>query len=402
MRWLLILNLFFLVSCGNVTESGSADINKNNTQQDTLKRINEKSKPRIYGRNWTLDDFYANDIRLNKFVDSVYDSMLPAEQAAQMIMVATSEYKGIGLTFPAVLDLYKKKIAGAVLFLKGRKSSFAREIAVLNSASARGSIFPAIFACDCEPSLYHRKFTDADSLPPASELKTIEDVQRVAKQISFEMKQLGLHWNLAPVADINSNKEIIDSRSFGENSKEIINKSIAFIHTSAENNIATALKHFPGHGAVKGDSHKSIVYIDSVFTELENFAAIIRQENPVSIMIGHIAVRNIPGFTSSDIPATLSTQITDRLLKDSLGYKGIVITDAMNMGAVKNIEDAEFKAVLAGNDLILIPEDARALHKRLLKLLSGDNKTRTRIAISVKKMIRLKTCLGILKTTNKE
>ncbi|MBK8300436.1 MAG: hypothetical protein IPK90_08300 [Chitinophagaceae bacterium] len=101
------------------------------------------------------------------------------------------------------------------------------------------------------------------------------------------------------------------------------------------------------------------------------------------------------------MPATLSKQIVTRLLKDSLGFSGIVVTDAMNMGAVKSIKDADIKAVLAGNDLILIPEQIQSLHKRIIVMLNGDDKTRKRISSSIKKIIRLKICLGLLNKYSK-
>lgn len=344
---------------------------------------------------WNIKDFYALNTELDNHVDSIYHSFSNAEKAAQMIMVATSEYKGIGLPFKDVKELYRNHIAGSVLFLKGRRPVFTREISELNKVSRTNDIAPALFACDCEPSLFHKKFTDADSVTPASQLKTINDVKESARFISTEMKKMGIHWNLAPVVDVNSNKEIIDSRSFGDNNSDIIEKSAAFIQASAEYNIAATLKHFPGHGAVKGDSHKKMVYIDSAFTELDNFYTIIRLANPVSVMVGHIAVNNNTPFGTSWKPATLSQKIVTGLLKDSAGFRGIAITDAMNMAAVKNFEDAGFRAVQAGNDIILIPENARLLHARIVALLKGKGEMSDRVTASVKRIIRLKICMGL-------
>jgi beta-N-acetylhexosaminidase len=266
----------------------------------------------------------------------------------------------------------------------------------LNKAVEDNKIFPAVFACDCEPSLFHKKFTDADSLTPASMLRSVSEVRQMALVISEEMKKMGIQWNFAPVADISDNQEIINDRSFGNDDSEVIEKSVAFIQTSESNNIATSVKHFPGHGAVKGDSHKNLVYIDSVFKELNNFSAIFKQANPVSVMAGHIAVRNIPGLNTSGKPATLSEKIIKRLLKDSLNFKGIVVTDAMNMGAVKNIKNADFMAVQAGNDLVLIPNNPRDLHRRIVQLIKEKSKSSEKVIASIKKIIRLKICLGLL------
>ncbi|MBK8300435.1 MAG: glycoside hydrolase family 3 protein [Chitinophagaceae bacterium] len=291
MRYFLISFLFFAGGCDNKNGNTGPQPIEISKAPVSPKKENSKNKPPVTSVQWDLKYFYSTDKILARLVDSIYNSFSPSEKAAQMIMVATSEYKGIGLPFPAVLKLYNSRITGSILFLKGKKATFEREISTLNKASADNKIFPAVFACDCEPSLYHKKFTDADSVLPASELKEVADVQKVAAVISIEMKKMGIHWNFAPVADINSNKEIIDTRSFGDNNTEVIEKSTAFIRTSTESNIVTSVKHFPGHGAVKGDSHKNLVYIDSSFKEVQNFASIIQLGNPISVMVGHIAVK---------------------------------------------------------------------------------------------------------------
>lgn len=394
MRNSFVLLIVLLSGCNNQQQDSGRKGPESKISAVPDIRPETKKQTSITGK-WGIKDYYSVDKLLNYMVDSIYRSLSNSEKSAQMIMAATSEYDGIGLPFKTVLALYKNRIIGSVLFLKGKRSVFSKEINLLNTTSHSSKIFPAVFACDCEPSLFHKKFTDADSLTPASLLHNIDEVKQVATLISTEMKKMGLHWNFAPVADINENKEIINDRSFGHDNSEVIEKSVAFIQASTNNNIATSIKHFPGHGAVKGDSHKNLVYIDSSFKELDNFTSIIRQANPVSVMVGHIAVKNNSGFNTSGMPATLSKKIVTDLLKDSLGFKGIVITDAMNMGAVKNIEDADFRTVLAGNDLILIPEHIQSLHKRIMTQLNGSPETRKRISGSIKKMIRLKICLGL-------
>lgn len=394
--WYLAPFLILLSCCNNHEQSQtdkSSEKKSGSVEQLGIQPIKNQS---FSDRKWVLTDFYADKRELKELVDSIFQSLSDAEKAAQMIMAATSEYEGIGLPFKAVLGLYRNRIIGSVLFLKGRRTEFTDQINILNKISQANNILPAVFACDCEPSLFHKKFTDAAPLTPASELNNITEVQKVAATISLEMKRMGLHWNFAPVVDINTNQEIINNRSFGNNFKDVVEKSSAFIQTSTEHNVTTTLKHFPGHGSVTGDSHSNLVFIDSQLVELNNFTSIMRNANPVSIMVGHIAIKNNPGFNTSGMPATISKRIVSDLLKDSLGFRGIVVTDAMNMGAVKNIEDADFKAVLAGNDIVLIPEQVQSLHKRIIALLKSNDKTRKRVSASVKRIIRLKICLGLL------
>jgi beta-N-acetylhexosaminidase len=387
--------LILLYCCNNQQQEKNLEKSATKFQHYPVEKPETKI-PAYKNRQWNIGNYYDRDKLLQKKVDSIYQKLSNSEKAAQMIMAATSEDKGFGLPFSDVLKLYKSHVIGSVLFLKGKRSTFTNEIFTLNKISADKKILPAVFACDCEPSLFHIKFTDADSLTATSQLKNTDDVQKVVTLISKEMKEMGIHWNFAPVADINTNKEIIKNRSFGADNAEVINKSIAFIKTSTDNNIATSIKHFPGHGAVKGDSHKNLVFIDSTLTELDNFDSIIRQTNPVSVMIGHIAIKNHTELSTSGKPATLSKNIVTGLLKKSLGFEGIVITDAMNMGAVRNIEDADFQAVKAGNDLILIPQNIPLLHKKLMKLLETESESKKSISASIKKIIRLKICLGIL------
>lgn len=157
MRYLLISFLFFASGCNNTngeTDPQPIEISK---APVSPKKENSKNKPPVNSVQWDLKYFYSTDKILARLVDSIYNSFSLSEKAAQMIMVATSEYKGIGLPFPAVLKLYNSRITGSILFLKGKKATFEREISTLNKASADNKIFPAVFACDCEPSLYHKK-----------------------------------------------------------------------------------------------------------------------------------------------------------------------------------------------------------------------------------------------------
>lgn len=349
------------------------------------------------GNNWSLRDFYRSDPGLENYTDSIYENMNDGTKAAQMIMSATSEYPKIGVKFSEIMTLYNQGIIGGVVFLKGREEQFSKEMVSLNENGKIKKMAPLIFSCDCEPTLFHKKFTDQDSLLPANLILSDNQSDSIAKIISKNMLQHGFQWNFAPVADVSENKEIIDKRSFGSNPREVISKSVAFVIASRNESIATTLKHFPGHGAVKGDSHHELVFIDSSLTELNNFKEIIDKSSPIGIMVGHIAIKNNPILSTDGFPSTLSKKIITGLLKDSLGFKGIVITDAMNMGAVKNIPNADYLAVLAGNDIILFPKNPKLLHKQIMNQLHSQGKLKNDLKISIKKIIRLKVCLNIIK-----
>jgi beta-N-acetylhexosaminidase len=347
-------------------------------------------------KHWTLHDFYKNDSVLSKEVDHIFDSMGISERAAQLIMPATGISKKYGLPFSKILQLYKEKKIGGVLLLKGSSKLFTSYTKSLNSLAQKDTIIPLVYSCDCEPTLFHRKITDADSMTVASSLLTNEQVRESATVISREMKKMGIHWNFAPVADIKVNKAIINKRSFSNNPAEVIEKSLNFIKAAADENIATTIKHFPGHGAITGDSHQNLVYIDSILTEVNNFQSIINQAHPPAVMMGHIAVKNNRLYNTQNQPASLSSKITTGLLQKNLGFSGIVITDAMNMGAVSKIAGADYLAILAGNDVVLMPQNVRELHKKISVLLQGNTERKKQIEKSVKKIIKLKICLGII------
>src|SRR5690606_8892381 len=128
----------------------------------------------------------------------------------------------------------------------------------------------------------------------------------------------------APVVDNATNQSVISTRSFGNNPASITSLSRVFVTASQSDGVGATLKHFPGHGAVKGDSHKQSVYIDGDLTELPTFKNIIQSsEPPVAVMVGHIVVRNNDKYDTGGLPATLSPVIVTKLLREELGFNGI-------------------------------------------------------------------------------
>ena len=345
---------------------------------------------------WTIHSFYSSDTLLDRLTDSIYSSLSDKEKVAQLIMPGTSLKKNIGLPFSEIMQLYKNHQIGGVVFLKGTKTEFTSQISRLNKTSISNKALPLIFSCDCEPALFHKKFMDADSLTTTSSLKTSEQVRKVVDNIASQIKSMGIHWNLAPVVDLSINKEIIDNRSFGSDNKQVVSQSIIFIRQSSQKNIATSVKHFPGHGTVKGDSHRKLVYADSALSELRNFKEVIRHAYPASVMVGHIAIPDNSRYGTKGLPASISKEIVTGLLREELDFNGIIFTDAMNMAAVKSFRDADFRAIKAGNDMVLMPLDAASLHARLLAEMKRSSPIKEQLTASIKKVIRLKICVGAI------
>ena len=205
------------------------------------------------------------------------------------------------------------------------------------------------------------------------------------------MEKAGVQLNFAPVVDIAANKSVINKRSFGSDPTVIATLSKQFVATSQNAGIGATLKHFPGHGAVKGDSHKQSVFIDGPLTELSTFKEIIQgQMPPVSVMVGHIVVKNNAEYNTQGLPATLSPTIITKLLRNELGFKGIITTDALNMEAAAKIPDADWKCVVAGVDLVLMPKDAQTLNDKIIKALQEKSELSHQLQASIKRIIRYK------------
>jgi len=193
--------------------------------------------------------------------------------------------------------------------------------------------------------------------------------------------------NFAPVVDSNTNQDIISERSFGGTAEHIKEMAQAFNAASIAHNIIPTLKHFPGHGMVVGDSHKGLVTARSDLPEIANFSLTI-QTTPL-IMVGHIAV-NGGAYNTHGLPATLSPTIMQGLLREELGYKGLVITDAMNMGAVDKLGNTSVRALKAGADIILMSTNTPKAHKQILIKMHEDKKFREALQEKVTRIIRLK------------
>jgi beta-N-acetylhexosaminidase len=219
-----------------------------------------------------------------------------------------------------------------------------------------------------------------------------------------EARALGVHWVYYPVADVNNNPDnpIINIRSFGENPQAVAAQVKAFIegaHSDKKNYLLTAAKHFPGHGDTAVDTHMNLATINADrarldSTELVPFKAAI-EAGTDSIMTAHIAV---PALAPPDLPATLSPAILTGLLRNDLGFKGIVVTDALEMGGIAkgfSTGDAAVRALEAGADVLLMPTDPDAVVKAVMAAVQSGRLTRHRIQESLIRLLSAKERVGL-------
>jgi beta-N-acetylhexosaminidase len=349
--------------------------------------------------NPSLQDFYSYDPVIEHRVDSVFQSLNDTTRVAQMIVTSAGE---LGKPESVVLELVKENKIGGIVFLKGSKENHKRMIDSLNKIANAQAQLPLLYSIDAEPSLFNGRLQGTDPLMNTIDIKTIEQADSIARIINADLLEIGFRQNFAPVSDISPENEAIKNRSFGDDKENVIELSKQFIKTTQEQEVIATAKHFPGHGLVEGDTHKKSVYIDGELQELDVYPPLI-EAGVLSIMMAHITIINNEKYDTNDLPASCSRKIVTDLLKGELGFKGLVITDALNiMKAVTIIENAPLLASKAGNDMLLMPIDETETINSILAEMENDPLYKEQVYQSVKKIIRLKLFLGLLQTAKEQ
>lgn len=223
-----------------------------------------------------------------------------------------------------------------------------------------------------------------------------EEAKRVGDVIGSYLSELGFNLDFAPDVDVltNPQNEVVKKRSFGSDAELVSRMSMAVVKGLEEHGIYATLKHYPGHGAALSDSHKGYAYTDKTLEELMEEELIPFKEGISEdihfIMVAHISV---PEITKDTVPCSLSPYMVTDVLREQLGYQGIVITDAMNMGAISqeyNSKEASVMALKAGVDLVLMPTDFEEAYQGVLSAIEEGELTEERIDESVRRVLRLK------------
>jgi len=282
------------------------------------------------------------------------------------------------------------------------------EAAEILNRLQRDSKLPLMFAADFERGLSMRLygttvFPHAMAFGAAGKLDYAENFGRITAQ---EARAIGIHWNFFPVADVNSNpaNPIINTRSFGEDPQQVGDLLSAYIRGAHEGGMLTTAKHFPGHGETDTDSHLGVARVNVDLGHLQNielppFKKAIAS-GVDSIMVAHVTV---PALESDpNRVATTSTAVVTDLLKKQLNFKGVVVTDALDMAGLtrlyaNNIGRAAVDAFKAGNDLLLIPADLDASYRSMLDAVHSGEISSARLDESVLKVLETKASLGLHK-----
>ena len=339
-----------------------------------------------------LERFFEEDSLLTVQVDSIYKEMNVSERVGQLIMPAVGKH---GKPTEHVVQLIKERKVGGILLLNGDREGFKKMVKSFDKIGSESGALPFLYSADAEPSLIRYKIKNCQPVKKANQLKSSEEVQSCAMTISKELNYIGINYNFAPVVDQGEENEAITNRSFGYNTDSIWSWSNAFIRTSQQMGVIATAKHFPGHGLVKGDTHEKLVFIDGELKEVDNYKPVI-ENGVISIMIGHIAIKNNPKYGTNGMPATCSKKIVTDLLKEELNFRGLVVTDAMNMGGVRDIPNCGIKAIEAGCDILLMPVNEAKDIAAIVDKVEKDIAFAARVENAVKKIIRTKICLGLI------
>ena len=335
------------------------------------------------------------------WVDSVLNTLSTEQQIAQCIWVAGWSDRDVSHEVE-MSDIIRKYGVGGIIFFQGT----AEKQAELTNFYQKISKVPLLISLDAEWGIGMR-LVNIDKFPYQMTLGAIQNdslIYQFGKAVASQFKRLGMQVNFAPVADINVNAQnpVINYRSFGENREKVTMKSIMYMKGMQDNGILATGKHFPGHGDTNVDSHLDLPLITHSKTRLDSielypFRKLI-DKGIGSIMVAHL---NLPSIDSTTgLPSTLSYNIITGLLKNDLGFKGLIVTDAMNMKGVTKFfkpGEADAKALEAGNDVAEFVTDVEATIREtknyiLQKKLSNDD-----IAIKCRKILALKYWSGLNK-----
>jgi len=337
--------------------------------------------------------------KAQQWVDKTYKSLTQDEKLGQLFITALYTNKDQNhINFVRQL-VNKEKIGGIILM----QDNAAQEIDLVNEFQASSGV-PLLIGMDAEWGLYQRIAT-AHKFPWAITLGAIQDdklVYEMASKIANDAKRMGVNWDFAPVVDVNTNPSnpIIGNRSFGSDVQNIIRKGLAYTNGLQDNGVLAAIKHFPGHGDTDKDSHLDLPVVKHNIDRLNNielapFKALM-DKNVGGVMVAHLYV---PALESkSGVPASVSYSIITDLLKKKFGYKGLIITDALNMGAVASRYKAgelDKKAFAAGNDIMLFSQGVSDGKKLIQQAIDNGEISQSRIEESVKKILLTKYYLGL-------
>lgn len=348
----------------------------------------------------TISAQTADEMAREKVVNEILDDMSLTEKIGQLYIVSFSSRQTPERLAQIEEYIRDYELGGLILMY----SDLQAAADLMNDWIERPKV-PLLMTIDAEWGLSMR-FDDVVKFPQQMQLGSLsspELVYEMGLQVGEQLRRFGFQVNYAPVVDVNNNPNnpVINVRSFGEDPERVTDYAAAYVRGMQDAGMAVSLKHFPGHGDTSVDSHHDLpvlnfdrARLDSI--ELYPFRELIRRENIEMVMLGHL---NVPALDSTGTPSSLSKPMVTGLLKEEMGFDGIVITDALGMKGVSNHlapEEIPLAAFEAGVDIMLMPSDVPGSIRQLKKAVRRGRISREDLDERVRKVLRLKYDLGLL------
>jgi beta-glucosidase-like glycosyl hydrolase len=352
----------------------------------------------IASRAQNVSPLYKDSIQL-QWVNEKYDSMTLEEKVGQLFIVAAYSNRDASHEND-ILKLIEQENIGGLIFMQDQA---VHQIDLTNKYQTASKI-PLLIGMDAEWGLAMR-LKDVERFPwnmTLGALRNDELVYEVGKQIGVQANRMGVQFNFSPSVDVNvnPNNPIIGNRSFGSNPDRVAAKGIAYMNGMKAQNVLSSAKHFPGHGNTDQDSHKTLPLVPDNKADLEKYHVApfkkMIDAGVQSIMVAHL---NIPALEPDPkIPSTLSKKIITDYLKGELQFKGIIITDALNMDGVAKMYppgDVDYRAFVAGNDILLFSQNVKVGKQKIIDAINKGEISEERLEESVKKILMAKYITGL-------
>lgn len=341
------------------------------------------------------------------------DRLSTEEKAAQLFMITPEQLTG-GKTVTCVDEEVRQAFArypvGGLIFFAGNLENGAQTTAMnwdFQALSKGRQGIPLFLSIDEEGGDVARIGNHTGfRVPGIPKMKTIgnsKDPSRALEAgaaIGSYLNEYGFNVDFAPVADVRSNagNQVVKNRSFGAEPELVAEMVNAYLDGLEAHDVFGVPKHFPGHGATEGDSHRGFAYTNKTWAELEQeelipFYSMVERKTPF-LMVGHISLPMIDG---DELPGSLSPKVIQGYLREVMGYDGIIVTDALNMGAINNYYSAAEAAVLtleAGADIVLMPADFPSAYEAVLEAVRSGRIPEARLDASVLRILTVKMALN--------
>lgn len=297
-------------------------------------------------------------------------------------------------------NIKKYQVGGVILF--GGNISSKNQLKKFTSQVKANCRIPPLIAADEEGGRVTRlartknlEIENVGSMESIGNTGNPENAKKAGEYIGKYLAEYGFNWDFAPVTDVNTNPEniVIGDRAFGSDPYLVADMAAAYLDGLHAAKIKGCMKHFPGHGDTKDDTHEDFVAVYKSWDQLKKNELIPFEKNfskADSIMIAHVTVKNV---TKDNLPASLSKELLTDRLRGELGYRGLIVTDSLGMGAIKKYYKAGDAAVMAfnaGNDIILMPAYFFEAYEGFLEAVKSGQISQKRLDESLLRILRFK------------